>query len=152
MNRWGIPHELETMIRARDVLCVYCGVKLLHSAARGSSRKQVATWEHIVNDATIITRRNIARCCNSCNASKGAKELRKWLQTAYCNNKGITPDSVAQVVKDHLASTEKGDASLFLAIQINYRCSTSRRHDYAIKILCCWLLFLVLNPERNAYR
>jgi hypothetical protein len=119
VNRWGIPHDLEneirdrdsrprfaTEIRDRDVACVYCGTALLESVPRGSSRKQVATWEHIINDATIVTIWNIARCCNSCNASKGTKELRRWLATDYCTLKGITAESVAAVVKYHLASMD----------------------------------------------
>jgi hypothetical protein len=85
---------------------VYCGTALLESVPRGSSRKQIATWEHIINDATIVTIWNIARCCNSCNASKGTKELRRWLATDYCTLKGITAESVAAVVKYHLASMD----------------------------------------------
>lgn len=108
MNRWGIPQDLEKLIRDRDITCVYCGTELLESVPKGCSRKQAATWEHIVNDATIVTIQNIARCCNSCNASKGAKNLRKWLDTNYCRGKGITTDSVAPVVQDHLASMEDG--------------------------------------------
>ena len=106
MNRWGIPRDLEKLIRDRDIACVYCGTELLEAVPKGSSRTQVATWEHIVYDATIVTIQNIARCCNSCNASKGTKELRKWLDTNYCKLKGITTDSVAPVVRDHLDSME----------------------------------------------
>jgi hypothetical protein len=62
----------------------------------------VATWEHIINDAQIVTRENIALCCWSCNSSKGAKLLADWFQSAYCLRHGITPDSVAQVVKEAL--------------------------------------------------
>ena len=65
----------------------------------------MATWEHIVNDARIITRENIARCCFSCNSSKGAKELKTWLELRYRNNKGITKDTVAPVVKQALVNT-----------------------------------------------
>jgi hypothetical protein len=38
-------------------------------------RKAFATWEHIINDACIVTRKNIARCCVSCNSSIGTKKL-----------------------------------------------------------------------------
>ena len=62
----------------------------------------MATWEHVVNDARIVTRENIARCCFSCNASKGAKELGAWLNSDYCKNKGITKNTVAQVIKQAL--------------------------------------------------
>jgi hypothetical protein len=66
--------------------------------ARGS-RKAVATWEHIVNDASIITRENIARCCVACNSSKGTKKLSDWLHSSYFKQRGITEDTVAEVVK-----------------------------------------------------
>ena len=66
----------------------------------------MATWEHIVNDAKIITRDNIARCCASCNASKGVKPLSVWLDSAYCKSRGITKDFVADVVRRHLVSLD----------------------------------------------
>jgi hypothetical protein len=105
MNRWGIPPELETLIRERDVACVYCGVQLMESVPKGTTRKHAATWEHIVNDFSVVTIQNIARCCNSCNASKGAKDLLTWLESNYCKSKGITRESVACVVRNHIDST-----------------------------------------------
>src|SRR5690554_7044731 len=56
----------------------------------------------IINDARIITRENIALCCCGCNASKGQKPLAVWLQTKYCKDRGITPETVAPVVKQAL--------------------------------------------------
>jgi hypothetical protein len=35
MNKWGIPQALETLVRARDRNCVYCGVELTEWSARG---------------------------------------------------------------------------------------------------------------------
>ncbi len=75
MNRWGIPSEMETVIRERDQACIYCGIVFAETDSRDGSRKGLATWEHIVNDASLVTLENIALCCNSCNASKGSKEL-----------------------------------------------------------------------------
>ncbi len=66
------------------------------------SRKTVATWEHIINDASIISRENIARCCVACNSSKGAKKLSDWIQSSYCKKRGINGDTVAEVVKKEL--------------------------------------------------
>jgi hypothetical protein len=71
MNRWNIPTWLEREIKERDRSCVYCGV----SFNEGSSLHGRASWEHIVNDARIVTRENVALCCIGCNASKGAKPL-----------------------------------------------------------------------------
>jgi 5-methylcytosine-specific restriction endonuclease McrA len=100
MNRWNIPAELEAEVMARDTCCIYCGVDFTPA---GQGRGRRASWEHIVNDARIITRENIARCCMSCNASKGAKELRDWLESPYCLRKGITSRTVSMVVKAQLA-------------------------------------------------
>ncbi len=62
-------------------------------------RKTVATWEHIINDAKIINRMNIALCCVACNASKGAKKLSDWIGSSYCQKKGIHKDTVAEIIK-----------------------------------------------------
>jgi len=96
MNNWNIPDWLEREVKDRDKKCVYCRIEL------GSSkepRKSIATWEHIVNDASIVNRDNIARCCFSCNSSKGIKKLPDWLESAYCRRRGITKDTVAEVVR-----------------------------------------------------
>ena len=102
MNRWNIPPQLEAEVLARDTCCVYCDVDF-HLPALGRGARP--SWEHIINDARIVTNRNIVRCCISCNASKGAKDIRVWLESPYCKRKGITRDSVAQVVKDFLVDT-----------------------------------------------
>lgn len=102
MNPWGIPPGMEETLRARDKVCVYCGVPMLERVPRGGSRKTLATWEHIIHDASIVTLANIARCCNACNASKGAKPLAQWLESPYCKRLGITRDTVAAVVKSAL--------------------------------------------------
>jgi hypothetical protein len=72
---------------------------MIKSVARGASRRTVATWEHIVNDARIVTSQNIALCCAGCNASKGVKPLALWLESRYCKQRGITRDTVAAIVK-----------------------------------------------------
>lgn len=102
MNKWGIPKWLEQEVRARDTCCIYCGVHMIEIAPKGGLRKDVATWEHIINDATIITRENIALCCTSCNSSKGAKRLSEWIYSPYCKNKGIGADTVADIVREAL--------------------------------------------------
>jgi hypothetical protein len=107
MNMWGIPDWLETEVRARDKKCIYCGVEMLHSVPPGSARKAVATWEHIINDARIVTRENIALCCSACNSSKGQKTLADWLQSTYCVERDVNEDTVAQIVKDALLAARK---------------------------------------------
>lgn len=102
MNRWNILKKLEEEIRDRDKSCVYCGISMITSAPRGATRKAVATWEHIINDATIVTRENIALCCVSCNSSKGTKILADWMRSDYCKRNGISEHSVAPIVRQAL--------------------------------------------------
>jgi 5-methylcytosine-specific restriction endonuclease McrA len=102
MNRWRIPEWLEREVRQRDKACVYCGIALIESPPADGSRKSLATWEHIVNDAQIVTRENIARCCAPCNSSKGTKMLSAWIESSYCKRRGITRDTVAHIVRQSL--------------------------------------------------
>lgn len=99
MNKWGIPPWLELEVRQRDRACVYCGVQMLEVPTADGSRRSVATWEHIINDARIVSRENIVRCCASCNASKGTKKLSLWMMTPYCKRRGIGIDTVADIIK-----------------------------------------------------
>ncbi|MDP7396728.1 MAG: HNH endonuclease [Lentisphaeria bacterium] len=100
-NNWNIPNWLETEVRERDKNCVYCGVEFTPAKV---SKKTSASWEHIINDAKIITRENICLCCCGCNSRKGQKQLYVWLQTKYCKERGITPDSVAPIIKQAIAN------------------------------------------------
>ncbi|WP_083386205.1 HNH endonuclease [Methylomonas sp. LWB] len=100
-NNWNIPAWLEAEVRARDKTCVYCGIEFTPAKV---SYKSAASWEHIVNDATIVTRENIVLCCRVCNASKGPKRLSVWLQSKYCTERGITPASVSPIVQQVIAN------------------------------------------------
>ena len=62
MNRWNISEWLENEVKERDKKCVYCGILMIEKMPTEGPKKSVATWEHIINDETIITRENIARC------------------------------------------------------------------------------------------
>lgn len=104
MNRWNIPAWLEAEVIERDQFCVYCGIQFL---AEPVARGRRPSWEHISNDARIVTRENIARCCISCNASKGAKGLVSWLNSKYCAARGIREGTVAQVVREALLRSGK---------------------------------------------
>ena len=102
MNRWDIPDWLEKEVKARDKACVYCSVQMIEPMPLRGPRKAAATWEHIINDAIIVTRENIARCCMECNASKGTKRLSDWMELSYCMKKGINKDTVLEAVKKAL--------------------------------------------------
>ena len=95
-NNWNIPTWLEKEVRERDTVCVYCGGEFTLAKI---SKKSAPSWEHIINDAKIITLENIALCCCGCNASKGAKKLSEWLETNYCKERAINKDTVAPVIK-----------------------------------------------------
>lgn len=95
-NNWNIPEKLEKEIIERDKVCVYCGTNFTSAKV---SKKSTASWEHIINNAKIITIENITLCCCGCNSSKGQKQLSVWLESKYCKDKGITPETVAPIIK-----------------------------------------------------
>ncbi|MDZ7843061.1 MAG: HNH endonuclease [Gammaproteobacteria bacterium] len=95
-NNWNIPAWLEQEVKERDKRCVYCGIEFTSPKV---SKRTSASWEHIINDAKIITPENIALCCFGCNASKGQKRLSVWLQSKYCKERGINEETVAPIVK-----------------------------------------------------
>ena len=98
-NRWGIPKNVEELVKQRDSSCVYCDTQFTIPAI---SFKSKPTWEHIINDIRINGPENIALCCGSCNASKGSKLLEDWLKSKYCITKGITINTVSIVVREYL--------------------------------------------------
>jgi hypothetical protein len=83
MNRWKIPGWLEREVIERDRCCVYCGVEFAGQ------------------------QRSVARCCIACNSSKGTKKLAQWLESPYCENRGITRESVARVVQAALQTPRR---------------------------------------------
>jgi len=99
MNRWNIPSWLEAEVKERDISCVYC--RAVFGSADGHGSRP--SWEHIVNDARIITRENIALCCRSCNSSKGKRLLADWITSSYCKRRGINRDTVAEIVRKALS-------------------------------------------------
>lgn len=103
-NRWGIPKEVEEVVKQRDTRCVYCGVEF---SVDNNSRKNKSSWEHIINDIRINGVDNIALCCMSCNASKGTKLIEDWFESEYCKTKGITFMTVTQVVKNAILNPPK---------------------------------------------
>ena len=74
--RWKIPRDLAMAVISRDEHCIYC-----RRVFEGSLRPRAVrpSWEHIVNDGSLVNAENIALSCVGCNASKGTKPLEKWL-------------------------------------------------------------------------
>ena len=110
MNRWGIPAWLEKEVKDRDKACIYCGIQMLEQMSPSGPRKAVATWEHIINDASIVNRENIARCCFACNSSKGTKKVSDWMKSNYCKKRGINKNTVAEIVKQALRIEGEADS------------------------------------------
>ena len=98
-NNWNIPRALEKEIRERDKVCAYCGCAFVPYKV---SKKSAASWEHIVNDITIVTRENIVLCCCSCNSSKGNRVLEDWLDSDLSSARRVSADTLSSVVLDHL--------------------------------------------------
>lgn len=92
-NSWGIPQNIEDLVLERDQCCVYCG------CAFSTERAKKKSWEHIINDINIKTLDNIALCCVGCNASKGNKELMSWFNSENARKRGITSETIADVIK-----------------------------------------------------
>jgi len=102
MNRWGIPKEVQTLVKKRDKKCVYCGrIMRARPHARGVPRDKV-TVEHINNDDRDNQAWNVALCCGGCNTSKGAKQPSDWFQSDYCERNNINERTVAPVVRNWL--------------------------------------------------
>ncbi len=99
--RWKIPRDLATFVISRDISCIYC-----HRAFEPPSgaRAGCPSWEHIINDVSIVSASNIALCCVGCNASKGTKSLENWLNSTYCRVRGITSESMAAVAVNALGT------------------------------------------------
>ena len=98
-NRFGIPRDIESAIRARDVQCVYCRKAMLPTSSE--LRAEWATIEHLDHLPPFAyrvgqTEDDFAIACGSCNSSRGAKPLAIWVA-----NRGIA-DTVAPVVKAYL--------------------------------------------------
>ena len=94
--RWKIPRDLAAVVIARDVRCIYCSREF---GEPQGPRVECPSWEHIVNDESIVTVDNIGLCCVGCNASKGRKTLRLWLASDYCTNRGISRSSISALAR-----------------------------------------------------
>ncbi len=92
--RWKIPRELALAVIDRDLRCIYCNTDFGDFTAKRSKRP---SWEHIVNDESIVNTANIALCCIGCNSSKGTKPLDVWLESDYCSARTIVKQFLAPV-------------------------------------------------------
>ena len=98
--KWKISRELALSVIARDLRCIYCNRDF---GPPQGPRAACPSWEHIVNDQSIVSLENIALCCVGCNASKGTKPLGLWLNTKYCSDRSISRQSIGAVAIASLA-------------------------------------------------
>jgi hypothetical protein len=100
MNRWNIPEDLERQVLQRDTHCVYCRNELKRPP---HPRGACGSWEHIDNeDWDPPTPGNIARCCGTCNTSKGTRRLLDWFNSDYCKKNNINEETVSPFVRNWL--------------------------------------------------
>ena len=93
-NNYKIPKKLALAVAWRDRVCVYCGSAFSSIGPSGNRR---SSWEHIINDQSLVTPENIALCCTGCNGSKGDMSLEDWLRTDYCAKNSVSELTLAPV-------------------------------------------------------
>lgn len=99
-NTYGISKQDERGIRARDKICVCCGILMKqYPHAMGPSG---ATIEDFNNVGPLRKKHNVAICCRRCNSSKGTKKLTTWFRTAYCREKKINEETVSNSVREYM--------------------------------------------------
>ena len=103
-NRFGIPKEIESAIRARDVAWVYCQKAMVPPTA-SALRADWATIEHLDHLPPFPyrvgqTADDFAIACQPCNSSRGSQPL-----AVFVAKKGIA-DTVAPVIKAYLSRTK----------------------------------------------
>jgi hypothetical protein len=62
-NRWGIPEWLERELLARDVACMYCGVRF---GAPDAPRRYGCSMAHVVSDAPALTKSHRLSTLHKC--------------------------------------------------------------------------------------
>jgi hypothetical protein len=108
-NRYGLLEADVDRVRARDARCVYCRKAMIEPGVRGSSTRDWATIEHLNHLPPWDNPETIAICCGSCNASRGPKPLMQWFGSPYCQQRGISPSTVARPVVDYIRKHEGYD-------------------------------------------
>ncbi|MDO8269129.1 MAG: hypothetical protein Q7T54_00470 [Candidatus Levybacteria bacterium] len=116
-NKFGIPHDIEILIRKRDKNCVYCHKKMIYPFHQ-SNPIDFATIEHLNhrqdwNSVESYVQEGlpvdeiVTICCKSCNSSRGSKPLKDWFESQYCQGKNINYNTVAKVVKNYIDKYEQ---------------------------------------------
>ncbi len=112
-NKFGIPENVLSEIRARDNACVYCRKTMIYPYLT-NNRVDSATIEHLNFDGPFcwgdgLQAHDIVICCGACNSSRGIKNLAGWFKTQYCIDRNISANTVAAPVKSYLQRQKKRD-------------------------------------------
>ena len=98
---YGLDDTALNAVRLRDRTCVYCHKQMRPSGSPGP-RTDWATIEHLNHLPPWDKHETVAICCMSCNTSRRDKTHAEWFQSPYCQERGISFDTVAQPVRDYL--------------------------------------------------
>ncbi len=103
MANYGLPKKDLEKKKQIYKNCVYCG-KLMIKSCKKDSRRDWATIEHLHrfgpwNDPTWVV-----NCCYACNCSRGQKKIKDWFKSKYCIKNNINENTVADIVKEYLAT------------------------------------------------
>jgi len=104
-NKYGLPEDKLNKIRERDKDCVYCHKKMINPSDGGFCGDW-ATIEHLNCLPPWNNPNTIAICCGSCNSSRGDKKLSDWFKSAYCIERNIKKETVAESVQEYIRFIE----------------------------------------------
>lgn len=109
-NAYGLDEPAVDRIRERDKKCVYC-LKVMTEWGSNSPRGDWATIEHLNHLPPWDNYLTVAICCRSCNSSRRDLTHVDWFQRAYCSERAIGFETVAQPVRDYLLEFRPSDFS-----------------------------------------
>lgn len=106
-NKFGIPDDILTEMRQRDVACAYCRKVMVFPYSRANVADS-ATIEHLRETGPFhwndgLAAEDIVMCCSGCNSSRGQKTHADWFLSKYCIERGITTKTVSKEVCDYLS-------------------------------------------------
>ncbi len=115
-TKFGIPQDQLDEIVLRDEVCVYCQKEMINPFDI-HNRSNSATIEHLNHRADWYSVQDfvgrglsvhsiITICCGGCNSSRGAKPLRRWLESRYCKSRNINVDTVSPIVQRYIEKYE----------------------------------------------
>jgi hypothetical protein len=94
MPRFGIPHEVECLLRQKFTLCAYCRRELHEYPGVIGCPGDKATIEHLNQNGPFtwpaLVEEDLVICCGSCNSSRGGQNLTDWFASPYCVQRRIS--------------------------------------------------------------